>query len=113
MTCRFLLALYETNAILERGGSSVSSHSVNLSRAGQEGSPELPEFLNPLAGLIHSFPDGDPDLFEDMPEQETEGEAEADEGMDAEVIEMVMVGQADIQAEASSSGQGGKVGEQV
>lgn len=43
-------------------------------------SPELPEFLNSLAGPIHSLPDHDPEMFDPEPtmvQQEREGEVNA------------------------------------
>ncbi len=55
LNSRFLLALYETSASLERGGASDLSFSLNLS----EGSPELPEYLTSLAGPVHLVPDDD------------------------------------------------------
>ncbi|EIW57012.1 uncharacterized protein TRAVEDRAFT_49821 [Trametes versicolor FP-101664 SS1] len=70
LNSRFLLALYETNARLERGGSSVSSFStLDFGEADPRaaGSPELPEFLHSLASPIHSFPDHDPELFDPEP----------------------------------------------
>lgn len=90
MNSRFLLALYETNSRLERGGSSASSFSTlnfgetNSLRAA--GSPELPEFLHSLAGPIHSFPDHDPELFDPEPitvQQEGEGEVDAESESEA------------------------------
>ncbi|KAL1937387.1 hypothetical protein VTO73DRAFT_13793 [Trametes versicolor] len=85
LNSRFLLALYETNAYLERGGSSASSFStLDFGEADPRatGSPELPAFLNSLAGPIHSFTDHsftdhDPELFDPESttvQQEREGE---------------------------------------
>ncbi len=99
MNSRFLLALYETNAYLERGGTSASSFStLNFGEADPraEGSPELPDFLNPLAGPIHSFPDNDPELFDSEPtaaqpalEMEV---SDGETGEATELTEMVEVG---------------------
>ncbi|OJT12065.1 hypothetical protein TRAPUB_11389 [Trametes pubescens] len=82
LSSRFLLALYETNARLERGGSSASSFStLDFGEADPRaaGSPELPEFLQSLGGPIQSFPDHDPELFDPEPttvQQEPEAEVE-------------------------------------
>ncbi|KAL1937385.1 hypothetical protein VTO73DRAFT_13791 [Trametes versicolor] len=81
LSSRFLLALYETNVNLERGGTSVSSFSTldfgGLDRAA--GSPQLPEFLTSLAGPIQSVPDDDddPELFDSEPTAQHRIEAEA------------------------------------
>lgn len=105
MNSRFLLALYETNTHLERGGSSASSFSTlnfgeaNSLRAAM--SPELPEFLNSLAGPIHSLPDHDPEMFDPEPtmvQQEREGEVHAQSKSQSEVgaqgqVESVEVGE--------------------
>ncbi|EIW57019.1 uncharacterized protein TRAVEDRAFT_49830 [Trametes versicolor FP-101664 SS1] len=103
LNSRFLLALYETNARLERGGSSASSFStLDFGEADPRaaGSPELPEFLNSLAGPIHSFPDHDPELFDPKPtteQQEREGEAGAESGSEVE---------AQVQADSIEVGEG-------
>ncbi|KAL1937394.1 hypothetical protein VTO73DRAFT_13800 [Trametes versicolor] len=84
LNSRFLLALYETNTHLERGGSSASSFST-LDFGGADSlraavSPELPEFLNSLPRPIHSLPDHDPEMFDPEPtmvQQEREGEVNA------------------------------------
>ncbi|OJT09211.1 hypothetical protein TRAPUB_14337 [Trametes pubescens] len=99
LNSRFLLALYETNAHLERGGTSASSFStLDFGEADlrAEGSPELPEFLSSLGGPIHSFPDHDPDLFDSEPtaappafEMEV---SDGETGEATELIEMVEVG---------------------
>lgn len=101
MNSRFLLALYETNTRLERGGSSASSFStLDFGEADSRaaGSPELPDFLRSLAGPIHSFPEHDPELFDPEPktvQQEREGEVSAESEsavevqVQAELIEVV------------------------
>lgn len=99
MNSRFLLALYETNARLERGGSSASSFStLDFGEADPRaaGSPELPEILQSLGGPIHSFHDHDPELFDPEPatvQQEREREVNAESGSEvgaqAELIEVV------------------------
>lgn len=101
LNSHFLLALYESNARLERGGYSASSFStLDFGEADLRGtgSPELPEFLQSLGGPIHSFPDHDPELFEPEPttvQQEPEGyvgtESESEVGaqVQAESIEGV------------------------
>lgn len=104
LNSRFLLALYETNSRLERGGSSASSFStLNFGETDSPraaGSPELPEFLHSLAGPIHSFPDHDPELFDPEPtteQQEREGEAGAESGSEVE---------AQVQADSIEVGEG-------
>lgn len=94
MNSRFLLALYETNAHLERGGSSASSFSTlafGEADPRAAGSPELPEFIQSLGGPIHSFPDHDAELFDPEPttaQQEREGgvdtESESEVGAQAQ-----------------------------
>lgn len=98
MNCRFLLALYETNAYLERGGTSTSYFStLGFCEADPRGarSPELPEFLNSLAGPIHSVPDHDLELFEsELTKAQPAREAEVlgrEAGEAMELIEMVEV----------------------
>ncbi|KAH9852803.1 hypothetical protein C2E23DRAFT_859489 [Lenzites betulinus] len=64
LSCRFLLDLYETNARLERGGSSLSQSHLNLSLhfTGLEGADALDSspFLHSFAGpILHTFPEGD------------------------------------------------------
>ncbi|KAI0820547.1 hypothetical protein BC628DRAFT_1397099 [Trametes gibbosa] len=74
LSCHLLLDLYETNAQLERGGSSLSLSHTNLSLhfMGIEGTvaPEDSPFLSSLAGSIqHSFadPTTNLDVVEDEP----------------------------------------------
>lgn len=103
LNCRFLLALYETNARLEQGGSSASSFStLDFGEADSPratGSPELPEFFQSLGGPIHSFPDQDPELFDPEPTPvQQEHEAEVDAESEAEVgaqgqVESIEVGE--------------------
>lgn len=78
MNSRFLLALYETNAKLERGASSFSSFSAGMGRIdlGQAGSPELPDFLHSLGGPIQSIPDGELEILDSAPAPLSEGEEE-------------------------------------
>lgn len=68
MNSRFLLALYETNASLERGGASDSDldPSFSLNSGGADGvkSPDLPEFLTSLAGPVHIILDDDVELLD-------------------------------------------------
>ncbi|OJT09213.1 hypothetical protein TRAPUB_14339 [Trametes pubescens] len=68
MVSRFLLALYETNAHIERGGvTSVASSftTLDFGEAGRAaGSTELPGFLNSLAGSIRSISDSNPEPFD-------------------------------------------------
>ncbi|EIW57015.1 uncharacterized protein TRAVEDRAFT_49824 [Trametes versicolor FP-101664 SS1] len=103
LNSRFLLALYETNAHLERGGSSASSFStLDFGEAPSlraAVSPKLPEFLHSLAGPIHSLPDHDPELFDSEPtmvQQEREGEVDAQSQSEVGVqgqVESVEVGE--------------------
>ncbi|KAH9852809.1 hypothetical protein C2E23DRAFT_859495 [Lenzites betulinus] len=65
-SCHFLLDLYETNARLECGGSSLEQSHVDLSLyftvAGIEGAEHRDDspFLRSLSGPVHAFPsDGD------------------------------------------------------
>lgn len=58
--------------MLARGGRSASSFSVDLGDANQDGLPELPEFLNSVAGPIHSFHDSDTVIFDEEPETRSE-----------------------------------------
>lgn len=64
LNSRFLLALYETNAHLDRGGSAASpSSTLNFGGADREASSELPDFLSSLASPIQSINDNKPELF--------------------------------------------------
>ncbi|KAH9852830.1 hypothetical protein C2E23DRAFT_135153 [Lenzites betulinus] len=79
LNCRFLLDLYETNARLERGGSSLSQsnigtlslHFTGIDGADAHGQEDSP-FLNSFSGpVLHSFPDDDImalDTVDDEPE---------------------------------------------
>ncbi|KAL1938089.1 hypothetical protein VTO73DRAFT_11918 [Trametes versicolor] len=63
LNSRFLLALYETNASLERGGASDLSFSLNIDGLVDGAkSPDLPEFLTSLAGPVHITSDDEADL---------------------------------------------------
>ncbi|EIW57006.1 uncharacterized protein TRAVEDRAFT_49817 [Trametes versicolor FP-101664 SS1] len=86
LTSRFLLALYETNAHLQKGGTSASSFST-LDFAGADQPAELPEFLMSLGGPIHSIDDDDPELFslEPTPQRETEADLGAETELGARV----------------------------
>lgn len=65
MNSRFLLALYETNAHLERGGTSASSFStLEFGEAYRTGPPQLPEFLISFGGPICFIPDDDAEMFD-------------------------------------------------
>ncbi|KAL1937392.1 hypothetical protein VTO73DRAFT_13798 [Trametes versicolor] len=66
LNSRFLLALYETNAHLESGGTSASSFSTLDFREGNPpaGSVALPGYLSSLAGPIYSVPDDGSELFD-------------------------------------------------
>ncbi|KAH9852828.1 hypothetical protein C2E23DRAFT_729975 [Lenzites betulinus] len=79
LNCRCLLDLYETNAWLERGGSSLSQSNIGIGSlhftaiGGPEGdSPEDSPFLSSFSGpVLHSFPDDDDmalDTADDEPE---------------------------------------------
>ncbi|KAH9852816.1 hypothetical protein C2E23DRAFT_778182 [Lenzites betulinus] len=66
LNCRFLLDLYETNARLERGGSSLSQSNIGIGSLhftgiGAPEAPDSPEdspFLSSFSGpVLHSFPD--------------------------------------------------------
>ncbi|KAH9852814.1 hypothetical protein C2E23DRAFT_917821 [Lenzites betulinus] len=65
LSARFLLDLYETNARLERGGSSLSqsnigTHSLHFAESGgaRADAPENPPFLDSFSGpVLHPFPD--------------------------------------------------------
>ncbi|KAH9852820.1 hypothetical protein C2E23DRAFT_885207 [Lenzites betulinus] len=79
LSCRFLLDLYETNARLERGGSSLSQSNIGIGSlhftgiGGPEGdSPEDSPFLSSFSGpVLHSFPD-DSDMVFDTTDDEPE-----------------------------------------
>lgn len=83
LNSRFLLALHETNAHLERGGTTASSTSaLDFGRANEEAmSSELPESISALAGTIHSIPDDDFNMVDSKPtlQPEIEGEVVAPE----------------------------------
>lgn len=81
--------------------------SINFGGAAREGSPELPEFLHSLAGSIHCFPDGDPELFGVEGEQESKGGAE-ETGMEMQAVRMGVEtpeARAEVPAETSASRQ--------
>ncbi|KAH9852824.1 hypothetical protein C2E23DRAFT_134619 [Lenzites betulinus] len=78
LNCRFLLDLYETNARLEHGGSSLSQSNIGIGSLhftgieGPEGDfPEDSPFLSSFSGpVLHSFHDDDMalDTADDEPE---------------------------------------------
>ncbi|OJT08758.1 hypothetical protein TRAPUB_368 [Trametes pubescens] len=87
LNSRFLLALHETNARLEGAvDASITSLSLNISSGDdpRAGSPELPQFLGPIGGLIHSLPDDDLESLEFAPsapsQRETLRDPEAEVG---------------------------------
>ncbi|KAL1937378.1 hypothetical protein VTO73DRAFT_13784 [Trametes versicolor] len=64
---RFLLALYETNARMEKGCASTSSFSgstVDFRGANPEAPSGFPELLSTLAGPICSIPDDGSEMFD-------------------------------------------------
>lgn len=67
MVSRFLLALYETNANIERGGvTSVASSftTLDFGEAGRAaGSTNVPGFFSSLAGSIHTISESDLEPF--------------------------------------------------
>ncbi|KAL1937371.1 hypothetical protein VTO73DRAFT_13777 [Trametes versicolor] len=90
LNSRFLLALYETNAYLEKGGTSAATtvSTLDFGGANRAGRSELPGYLSSLAGPIHSIPDDDAGLFDSEPAScETEMGAEAEARADAETEE--------------------------
>lgn len=78
LNSRFLLALHEANAHLERGGTTASSTSaLDFGRANPEAmSSELPEFISAIARTIHSIPFDDFDMVNSKPTLQPEIEVE-------------------------------------
>lgn len=68
MVSRFLLALYETNANIERGGvTSVASSftTLDFGEAGRAAaSTNVPGFFSSLAGSIRSISDSDQEPYD-------------------------------------------------
>lgn len=90
-----LLALYETKARLERGGTSASSFSIDLGAADLG----LPAFLTPFAGPIHTVPvNDDPDLFDAESTLRRDPEANIDASWETEESE-----ECDLAGEAGDS----------
>ncbi|KAH9846552.1 hypothetical protein C2E23DRAFT_743767, partial [Lenzites betulinus] len=78
LSCRFLLDLYETNTLLEAGGSSLAPSDLSLHFTGfgleETDAPEDSNLLSAFAGPIHSFPE---DAGRDVDRDPVDGEPEA------------------------------------
>ncbi|KAL1938078.1 hypothetical protein VTO73DRAFT_11907 [Trametes versicolor] len=92
LNCRFLLCLYETDVHSERDMTPASESSFStLDFGGADrtaGSPELPRFLDSLAGTIRSTYDDDPELVNSEPSPQPILEMQDSDGSVEEVGEV-------------------------
>ncbi|EIW57001.1 uncharacterized protein TRAVEDRAFT_21915 [Trametes versicolor FP-101664 SS1] len=107
---RFLLALYETNARMEKGCASTSSFSgstVDFRGANPEAPSGFPELLSTLAGPICSIPDDGSEMFDSYAKPWRKVEAE-EMGAEAAVEESPSGKVGDSEWTVSHSGHSGR-----